>query len=223
MRTFLLLTLLPALAFSQATTGTLTGTVHDASGAVVPAASITIRNVNTGVNSHWTTGDAGTFTAPTLLPGDYEIAVEKQGFKKAVRQGLAVQVANTSRADITLEIGQVSETVTATAESPLVKTDTSELGQVIEQKSIEELPLNSGTGRNFTSLMTLVPGTIRTNPVGVFDSPQGNSSFSVNGARDGANNYMIDGADNNEVLLGIVTILPPPEALGEFKIGRAHV
>ena len=218
MRTFFLLAMLPVLAFSQANTGTLTGTVHDASGAVIPAAAVTITNVNTGVSSQWSTGGAGAFTAPTLLPGTYDIAAEKQGFKKALRQGLTVQVANTTRADITLEVGQISETVTATAEAPLVKTDTSELGQVIGQKSIEELPLNSGTGRNFTSLMTLVPGTIRTNPVGVFDSPQGNSSFSVNGARDGANNYMIDGADNNEVLLGIVTILPPPEALGEFKL-----
>ena len=66
--------------------------------------------------------------------------------------------------------------------------------------------------------MTLVPGAFRTNPVGLFDAPQGNSSFAVNGQRDGSNNYMIDGADNNEVLLGIVTTLPPPEALGEFKL-----
>jgi hypothetical protein len=206
------------LAYSQATTATIQGVVRDQTGAVVPGASITITNVETRVASKWTSGTEGAFTAPLLQPGEYEVAAEKSGFKRSVRRGITLLVADTSRIDVTLEVGAVSDTVTATAEAPLVKVDTSELGQVIESKEIDELPLNSQTGRNFTSLMTLVPGAFRTNPVGVFDAPQGNSSFSVNGQRDGANNYMIDGADNNEVLLGIVTTLPPPEALGEFKL-----
>src|SRR6266404_3513363 len=206
------------LAFSQATTGTMQGTVRDSSGAVVPGVSITVINVNTQVASKWTTNDDGAFVAPFLLPGEYEVSSEKQGFKKSVHKGLTLQVADTTHVDLVLEVGALSETVTAIGEAPLVKTDTSEVGQVIQERPIDELPLNSGTGRNFTSLMTLLPGTFRTNPVGVFDAPQGNSSFAVNGQRDGANNYMIDGADNNEVLLGIVAILPPPEALGEFKI-----
>jgi len=216
---FLALLAITALpAFSQATTATMDGIVRDPTGAVVPGATVIITNVETRVASTWTTDAEGRFIAPFLQPGNYEVSIEKSGFKKALRRGITLLVADTSRIDVTLEVGATSDTVTAMAEAPLVKTDTSELGQVIEAKPIDELPLNSGTGRNFTALMTLVPGAIRTNPVGVFDAPQGNSSFAINGQRDGANNYMIDGADNNEVLLGIVTTLPPPEALGEFKL-----
>ena len=213
-----LLAVVAGLAFSQATTATIRGTVRDTSSSVVPNATITITNVNTDVVTKRQTDQNGEFVAPFLLPGEYEVAAEGAGFKKAVRKGLTLQVADTTHVDLTLEVGAVSETTLVSAEAPLVKTDTSEVGQVIQEQAIHELPLNSATGRNFTALMALVPGTIRTNPVGVFDSPQGNSSFTVNGQRDGANNYMIDGADNNEVLLGIVTILPPPEALGEFKL-----
>jgi Carboxypeptidase regulatory-like domain len=217
-RTLALLAITAIAAFSQATTATIQGVVHDPTGALVPGAAITITNIETQAVSKWVSGPEGTFTAPFLQPGEYEIAVEKSGFKRTLRRGITLLVADTTRIDIALEIGATSDTVTATAEAPLVKVDTSELGQVIQSKEIDELPLNSQTGRNFTSLMTLVPGAFRTNPVGLFDAPQGNSSFSVNGQRDGANNYMIDGADNNEVLLGIVTTLPPPEALGEFKL-----
>src|SRR5436305_5180929 len=218
LRLLALLSFFAVAAFSQATTATMRGVVHDQTGAVVPGASVTVTNQETQVASKWVSGPEGNFTAPFLQPGEYEVAVEKLGFKRSVRRGITLSVADTSRIDVTLEVGVTSETVTATAETPLVKVDTSELGQVIQSKEIDELPLNSQTGRNFTALMTLVPGAFRTNPVGLFDAPQGNSSFSVNGQRDGANNYMIDGADNNEVLLGIVTTLPPPEALGEFKL-----
>ncbi|MBX9604266.1 MAG: TonB-dependent receptor [Bryobacteraceae bacterium] len=206
------------LAFGQATSATLVGTVKDSTGAVIPGATITITNVETQVRSVWTTNSTGDFTAPFLLPGSYEIAAEKEGFKRVVRSGVTLQVGDRSRLDFDLTVGAVSETVNAVGEAPLVKSDSSEVGQVIQDRPIVELPLTTGTGRNFTSLMTLVPGTIRTSPVGVFDAPQGNSSFAVNGQRDGANNYMIDGADNNEVLLGIVTVLPPPEAISEFKL-----
>lgn len=204
--------------FAQAASGTIVGTVSDSSGAVVGGATVVVTNVKTQVSSTWQTNESGEYTAPFLIPGTYQVSVEHSGFKKAVRTDIPLQVADKVRADVTLELGAVSETVTATADAPLVKTDTSELGQVIQNRPIEELPLNSSTGRNFTALMALVPGTIRTNPVGVFDAPQGNSSFVVNGTRDSANNYMIDGADNNESLLGIVAILPPPEALAEFNL-----
>lgn len=217
-RMFAFLAIAASFAFSQATTATLTGTVRDSTGAVVPGAAITVTNIGTQVTSKRTTNDEGVFIAPFLLPGEYELTAEKQGFKKSVRKGLTLDVADTAHVDLVLEVGALSETVTAVAEAPLVRSDTSELGQVIQGEVIHDLPLNSSTGRNFTALMTLIPGTIRTNPVGVFDAPQGNSSFAINGQRDGANNYMIDGADNNEVLLGIVSILPPPEALAEFKI-----
>jgi hypothetical protein len=202
----------------QATSGTILGTVRDTTGAAIPGATVLVINVETNISSTWTTNDEGDFTAPFQLPGEYRVTVEKQGFKKAVRNGITLFVGERPRINFELEVGQIAETVTAVAEAPLVKSESSEIGQVIEGRPIQELPLNSATGRNFTALMTLIPGTLRTNPVGLFDAPQGNSSFSVNGQRDGANNYTVDGADNNEVLLGIVSVLPPPDAVGEFKI-----
>ncbi|HTS24592.1 MAG TPA: TonB-dependent receptor [Bryobacteraceae bacterium] len=206
------------LAFCQTTTATLDGIIRDQTNAVVPGATVTVTNTQTGIVSTATTDAQGNFLVSFLLPGVYDVSAEKAGFKRTLRRGVTLLVADTARIEMTLEVGATTEVTTVTAEAPLVKADTSELGQVVQQKPIEELPLNSATGRNFTALMTLVPGAIRTNPVGVFDAPQGNSSFAVNGQRDSENNYMVDGADNNEVLLGIVTILPPPEALSEFKI-----
>lgn len=204
--------------FAQATSATIVGTVVDATGAVIAGARITVTNQETQVASTWTANQTGEYTAPFLVPGTYQVSVEHPGFKRAVRTGVLVEIANKTRVDMTLEVGQLSDTVTATGEAPLVRADSSEVGQVIQDRPIYELPLSSGSGRNFTALVALAPGTIRTNPVGSFDAPQGNSSFAVNGQRDGANNYMIDGADNNEALLGIVAVLPPPEAIGEFKL-----
>lgn len=218
MRTLVLAFLAASLGFSQGTTATLDGIVRDQSGAVIPGATITVVNTRTGISSTATTNGEGDFVAPFLLPGEYRATAEKQGFKKVVREGITLSVGDTIRLEFVLEVGSLTDITTVTAEAPLVKADTSEIGQVVQQKPIEELPLNSSTGRNFTALMTLIPGAIRTNPVGTFDAPQGNSSFAVNGQRDSENNYQVDGADNNEVLLGIVTILPPPEALSEFKI-----
>lgn len=209
---------LKTLSVGQANTGTILGTVKDAAGAAVPSATVTVTNVRTQVTTIVSTNDAGDYIAPFQLPGEYQVSVEQINFKKAVRSGITLQVGEKAKADITLEIGEISETVTATAEAPLVRSEGSEIAQVIEGRPIVELPLSSATGRNFTGLVTLVPGTIRTNPVGLFDAPQGNSSFSVNGQRDGANNYTVDGADNNESLLGIVSVLPPPDAIAEFKI-----
>ena len=217
-RTLVLAFLTASLGFSQGTTATLDGIVRDQSGAVVPGATVTVVNTHTGISSTTTTNGEGDFVAPFLLPGLYRATAEKQGFKKVVREGITLSVGDTIRVEFVLEVGSLTDITTVTAEAPLVKADTSEIGQVVQQKPIEELPLNSSTGRNFTALMTLIPGAIRTNPVGTFDAPQGNSSFAVNGQRDSENNYQVDGADNNEVLLGIVTILPPPEALSEFKI-----
>lgn len=215
---FLSLLLMVTAAVGQTTTGTIQGTVRDSAGAIIPNATVTVTNVNTNVSSTWTTNDNGDFTAPFQIPGDYEVAVEMANYKRTVRGGIKLLIGERAVADIALEAGQISETVSVISDTPLIKTATSEVSQVIEGRPINELPLNSATGRNFTGLMTLIPGTLRTNPVGLFDAPQGNSSFSVNGQRDSANNYTVDGADNNESLLGIVTVLPPPDAIGEFKI-----
>src|SRR5262245_7653802 len=164
----IIVTCLAAISgLAQSTSGTIVGTVRDATGAHVPGAPVTITNIQTNISSTWTTNELGDYTAPFQLPGDYQVVIEMPGFKKTMRTGVTLPVAERVRVDMVLEVGQISETVTAVAASPLVKSESSEVGQVIESRPIHELPLNSTTGRNFTALMTLVPGTFRTNPVGL--------------------------------------------------------
>ena len=102
-----------SLAFSQATTATVQGVVRDATGAVVPGSTVTITNVETRVTSKWVTGPEGNFIAPFLQPGEYEVTAEKPGFKKTVRKGITLLVADTTRIDLTLEVGATTDTVTA--------------------------------------------------------------------------------------------------------------
>src|SRR5215831_13602977 len=120
-RVALLFALTASLVFSQATTATMDGVVRDPTGAVVPGAAITVTNIETQVSSRWTSNAEGRFIAPFLQPGEYEVTAEKQGFKKALRRGVTLLVADTARIDLMLEIGATTDTVTATAEAPLIK------------------------------------------------------------------------------------------------------
>jgi hypothetical protein len=140
---------------AQVTTGSILGTVTDSQGQVVPGATVTITDPSKGVSTSTTTDNEGAYTAPFLTPGTYEVAIELTGFKKHVRQGVVVQVNDRARIDAQLEVGAMTETTSVVAAAPLVKTDSSEIGTVIEEKAIRELPLN---GRNFATLVYLVPG-----------------------------------------------------------------
>ena len=144
----------PSLAFGQATS-TLTGTVRDSSGAVVPTTAITVRNINTGNERSVVSGQAGDYTVPFLAPGDYALIVTKEGFRQVRLDGIRLEVNQTARVDLTLDLGAVRETVEVVGAAPLIDSDTSSIGQVIETKAIEDLPLN---GRNFAELAKLTPG-----------------------------------------------------------------
>src|SRR5262245_36957324 len=136
-------------ASAQVTTGTIIGTVADANG-VVPGATVTIRDVNKGTTSTYVTDSAGIYTAPFLVPGTYAVEVNVQGFKKSVLEGIVLQVNQRARVDVTLEVGRIEETTTVTSSAPIVRTDSSEVGTVIEERAINELPLN---GRNIATLV----------------------------------------------------------------------
>ena len=145
-----------SLAFGQATS-TLTGNVVDSTGAAVVGVTIAIRNAYTGIERQVVSGEAGEYTLPFLAPGDYTVTVTKQGFRQVRREGIRLEVNQTGRLDFTLEIGAVTETVEVSAGVPLIDSDTSSIGQVIETKAIEDLPLN---GRNFVQLAILGPGVV---------------------------------------------------------------
>ena len=160
---------------AQVTTGTIVGTVSDTNG-VVPGASITIKEVNRGTSDTSVTDASGIYTAPFLTPGTYSVEVNVPGFKKWVRTGVVLQVNQRARVDVTLEVGAIEETTTVVASVPLLRTDSSEVGTVIEERAIKELPLN---GRNFATLVYLTPGVT---PGQAGENLSGASTFNPRGA-----------------------------------------
>src|SRR5437773_1751126 len=144
--------------FAQINRGTIKGTVTDQSGAVVGGASVTATHVATGVDSKATTENNGSFTIPFLPPGVYRVTVEQQGFKKAVFENITLPVGDTIRQDVTLAVGEVSQTVSVEAEAIALKPETSELGTTISGQQVLDLPLagNQGEQRNPIAFMTLI-------------------------------------------------------------------
>ena len=225
----LLTTLLPfalfaSAAFAQVSTGEISGTVTDTTGAAVPNAKIIATNTETNVVGRETTsaGD-GNYVMTLLPPGTYSMSVEAGGFRKSVQTGIILQTNQRARLDFQLQVGQVTETLEVAASAPLLESTSSSLGAVINQQLVGELPLN---GRNFVQLAILSPGvngagfstggTIQsgTRPD---DRRPGTEIFS-NGNREGSNNFLYDGVDNNERLIQLIVLRPAVEAIREFKV-----
>jgi hypothetical protein len=211
-----------ASAFAQEA-GQFTGTVTDESGASIPDVDITALNTATSSERRVVTNASGLYTIPFLVPGTYNLTVHKQGFRQVKQENVRLEVNQTMRLDFQLVVGAVTETVNVTASAPLIESDTSAVGQVIETKAIQDLPLN---GRNFVQLAILGPGvsgvgygsrgTIMsgTRP----DDLRPGSELFANGNREGSNNFLMDGADNNERLTLSIVLRPSVEAVREFKI-----
>jgi hypothetical protein len=208
---------------SAQTTATLTGIVSDKTGAGVPGAEVTIVNAATGAERKTTTNETGDYRLALLLPGEYRLTVVKTGFKEVVRSNVRLEVNQSAEVDVSLEVGQVSEKVTVTESAPMLESASSSIGQVIERKAIEDLPLN---GRNFVQLATLGPGV-----VGVGYSAKGTimsgtrpddqrpaSELFANGNREGSNDFLMDGIDNNDRLTLSIVLRPSVESVREFKI-----
>ena len=204
---------------AQVTTGTIVGAVSDPNG-IVPGATVTIREVNQGTANTYVTDETGSYTAPFLTPGTYSIEVNVQGFRRWRREGVVLQVNQRARVDVALEVGGIEETTTVVAEAPLLRTDSSEVGTVIEERAIKELPLN---GRNFATLVYLTPGITpgqageNLSGASTFN-PRGASNFNALGHQANANAWLIDGIDNNEYTFNTVIIAPSVEQVREFKV-----
>jgi len=204
-------------AFAQKDAGAIVGTVHDPSGAVVPDAKVSVTDTERGQTFNTKTNASGDYVASPLRIGRYTVMVEHEGFKKAVSNAIDINVQDRAAVNITLELGAAAETITVTAATPLLNTETSELGQVVDQKRVSTLPLN---GRNFAQLALLSAGTAPSEP-GSRD--EGGFGFSSNGARSLQNNFLLDGVDNNSNLPDLLNetnfvIQPPIDALEEFKV-----
>jgi hypothetical protein len=213
----------PATASAQVTTADLVGTIKDSSGAVVPGVTVALTNEATGVSRSATTSGAGTYIFTSLQPGRYRLTAELPGFRKVERTGVELQVNQRAQIDLDLELGLVSESLLIEGKAPLLETQSSALGSVIEEKQVQELPLN---GRNFVQLATLsagvsgagsgMRGTIMsgTRP----DDLRPGTELFVNGNRESSNNYLYDGVDNNTRLTLVIVVRPNVEAIKEFKV-----
>jgi hypothetical protein len=203
--------------YSQVVSGTIVGTVHDPSGAAVSGTGVTLRNLDTNQTRESNTNDVGAFTFATLPPGHYKVSTSHPGFKSAVTSDIDLQIDQTARVDLTLEVGQVSEEVTVSAASAVLETDTATMGQVIAEKPVNDLPLN---GRNFLDLASLTAGVVPATAATNQTARIGRSELTthVAGGRGYANSFLIDGIESRGARLGEISFLPSPDTIKEFKI-----
>ena len=211
--------LLIAVPVGAQTLGTITGEVKDASGAVIPGATVTATNTGTNAAREMPSNEAGTYTFAALPPGPYVVKAELQGFK-TVQQQVELHVEQTVRVNFTMEIGTLSETAEVTGVAPLITTENATVGTVIENRRIVELPLN---GRNFLSLVALSPNvSAEFAGAGQAGDRQGgsraNQQLSISGQRREFNYYTLDGTDNTDVNFNTYILLPSVDALEEFKV-----
>jgi Carboxypeptidase regulatory-like domain len=207
-----------SFALAQEFRGSISGRVTEASGAAVPGATVTITNVATNTTTTAITNESGDYLVLFLNPGQYAVAVEAQGFKKTVRQGIEIRVGDRRALDLTLEVGAVADTVNITSDAPLLDANTASAGQVIDRRRISELPLSDGNPFMLANLAAGIANTgvlLYTRP---FDNG-GTSSILTNGAA-GGNEFTLDGSPN-QANGRRVAFVPPADAVQEFKVETA--
>lgn len=216
----LLLLLSPgSSAFGQTFYGSIVGTVADVSGAFMPDVHVTLTNLGTAERRSIETDAEGFYRFLNLVPGNYRLDVEKGGFKHFIREPIAIEVQNVVRIDVAkMELGAVNQTVEVNSETPLLQPETSSLGQVVESRKLNELPLN---GRNPLALVALVPGVVpqggsQKNPAG--QNPFAAGNFQIGGGAANQSAAFWDGSPLNNVYANNLAITPGQDALQEFKV-----
>src|SRR3984957_2826004 len=214
---------------AQVERATITGAITDRNGAIVPDAAVRITNEGTNETASLQTDSAGEYTASNLNPGSYTVEIEKTGFSKHINKGFIVQVGQTARLDVVLDVGSVSQSVEVTGAIPVLQSENASVGQVIAPTAIQQLPLN---GRNLTQLAVIAPGVTGLNyaPTGTIGSGirpdelrPGGTTIEANGARDSANKLLLDGIDNTEMIAQTFIVRPSVEGLQEFAVLTSNV
>lgn len=208
------------MCFGQGVTGRIQGTVLDATGAVIPKATITVTNQDTGVSSKYTSGEQGEYVANLLSPGNYKIEITTPGFRTTVSTGNVVTVDNVTRADVSLQLGAATESVQVSGDNPLVDTTSSSMGEVLNTRDISSLPLN---GRVFSQLVQTVPGSVaagfgRAPEAAAGAGASGPITASVNGLPWAGTTYTLDGVSDMELLNAFINVTPPLDSIQEIKV-----
>ncbi|HEY7839228.1 MAG TPA: carboxypeptidase-like regulatory domain-containing protein [Terriglobales bacterium] len=207
-------------AMAQADSGSITGVVTDPSKAVIPAAQVTLTSVDTGLVSHATTDRSGVYTFSPVKIGDYTVTATANGFATTTRKGLHVNLQQRIEADVQLTVGASNQQVEVTAAAPVLQTQSGAVGQSYSAATINNTPLN---GRNYVYIAQLSAGVV---PDGG-SRGGGTGDFTANGQSNTQNNFMLNGVDNNTSVVDYLnqasyTVLPPPDALAEFRVQTAE-
>jgi len=212
------LTALAVSLLGQTFFGSIVGTLTDASGSSVPGAVVTLTNTGTSERRTAESDSLGNYQFVNLVPGRYKIEIEKTGFKRITRDDVVVEVQAAVRIDVAMQVGEVGQTVEVMAQTSLLQTESASLGQVVEARKVQEMPLN---GRNVLNLVALVPGVVpqgfaMTNPTGQNIFAFGN--YQIGGGIAGQNASYIDGAPLNVAQGSLIAIVPTQDAIQEFRV-----
>jgi hypothetical protein len=217
----LFLLMILAVTAQAQTTAEITGRITDVSSAVVPGTAVKVTNVDKKIDRTTASNEQGYYTVGNLDPGNYEVSVRVAGFKAVTRKGISLDVNQSVRLDFALEVGAVSEQIEVTARAPLLESATAQLGTLMSEEKIADLPLNA---RNFTQLLSLTPGA---SPVSVAQNAGGGQTTApigvlvfpaINGQTNRSNSFMLDGVYNNGHFTGTYDIAPNVDGLNEFKV-----
>src|SRR5580698_8210985 len=197
------------------TNGSIRGIVNDPSGAVVPGATVTVTLNGTSSQRSVTSDKDGGFDIPELAVGTYDLTAEAQGFKKFVAKDVVISIGHVNFITITFQVGAANDTVTVEANAVQVETTSTQLGGVMTDQSIRELPLNT---RNAFQLLQLQPGVQSQLGADLFYGSSNPGVVSVNGGRGRSNNYMVNGGDSNDIFVNSPGVQPSPDAIEEFRV-----
>jgi hypothetical protein len=216
----LLVLVFAASAFSQ-TTAKILGTVSDQSGAAVVGATVTIKSTASSIERTTQTNSTGAYEVPALPPGTYNVQVQMAGFETQLAKGLQLEVSNNAVQNFGLKVANTTEVVTVEGTAPVIEATTMTVGQTINQRTVQDIPLN---GRHFVDLALLIPGTVTPPQNGFLTAPlrgQGSFAFNSAGAREDAINFMINGINLSDMVQNQVTFQPTINTISEFKIDNS--
>ena len=208
---------LSTLVCAQGTGGRILGRVSDPTGAVLSGVKVSATNDATSIVRDAVTNDSGEYVFPTLPVGTYSVSFDANGFKKAVRRGIALDVNQAITLNMTMKVGESKEVVDVTSEAPLVDTTSTQLGAVVNNRSVNELPLNARDTYQFLQLQPGVQSQLGSSG-GTFYGSDDAGAVSVNGGRSRANNFSVNGGDANDQFVNLPTIQPTPDAIEEFRV-----